>query len=79
MPIAIPGAREYLVELERYNPSTQSTERILQQSGLQESDFPYTVGEPLRDGYYRGTINALLPTGLRSVSSGVFRLGNPGM
>ena len=70
---------EYIVTAEQYNPDQQRIERVAQAASLSENDFPYTFPQEFNPGYYRGRIDAVLSSGLQTLSVGRLRaLGSVG-
>ena len=72
-----PGAIQYIIVLERYNPTTRSFESYSQDT-TNFNQFPFTIRN-LPAGFYRAQVDALVPTGVRTVSSTALQLGTPGM
>ena len=72
-----PGAIQYIIVLERYNPTTRTFESYSQDT-TNFNQFPFTIRN-LPAGFYRAQVDALVPTGVRTVSSTALQLGTPGM
>lgn len=76
LPSPEPGALEYIVSIDRYNPDSGRYEPYLTEVLNDSSRFPFIQRVP--SGYYRSVVNALLVTGPKTTAHDIHQAGSPG-